>query len=408
MIQDATIRVTLYKSKTLANGEHPLMLCVTRNGKRKYIALGISCAPHLWNSEKNEPKRNHPNKLEVEAIIGKRIGELQGKALEMKITEKEITPETLVGSVQRPTGKTDVLEFFDAIIERLELQRKVGNANAYRDAKRALQAFLGKRKTLTFSEIDYSFLNRFETHLRSKGLAETSLSVYFRTLRALVNKAKKEQLLLPSQYPFAEFKVSKFDTRTRKRAISKAEVKRLEAVDVSEQPKLQLAKDVFLFSYYCQGINLTDIARLRWSNIVQDRLFYTRTKTGKDFNLKLLPPALAIVKSYRPFTGRQASDYIFPILEQDRHITPIQIDNRIHKLTGQINQGLKALGQQAGIETPLTTYVARHTYATVLKSSGVPVAVISEALGHESEAITQTYLKSFENAVIEAANEALL
>lgn len=408
MIQNATIRVLLFKSKTLANGEHPLMLCVTKDGKRKYVAIGLSCHPDLWNFQKNEPKRNHPQRLEFETIIRKRIAEVQDKALDMKMTDKEFTPESLVMMVQKPKGNGDTFAFFDEVIDQQIQQKKIGNAKVYRDTKRVLQAYLGKRKSIQLTDIDHGFLNRLESHFRSKDMADTTISLYFRTLRAVLNKARQERMIPPGHYPFAEFKVSKFDTRTRKRAITKEDVRKIEAVDVSNNLKVQLAKDIFLFSYYCQGINLTDIAYLRWNNIIQDRLLYQRAKTGKDFNLKLLEPAKRILESYRPFSGNLATNFIFPILDQGRHTTPIQIDNRIHKLTGQINRGLKEIARQAGIEVPLTTYVARHTYATVLKTSGVSIAVISEALGHNSEAITQTYLKSFENEVIEAANEFLL
>ena len=239
-------------------------------------------------------------------------------------------------------------------------------------------------------------------------MAETSLSVYFRTLRAIFNRAVKDQIVGMNHYPFRDFKISKFDTRTRKRAIDKADIQKIKAINISGKPVVQLSKDVFLFSYYCQGMNLTDLAHLRWSQIVQDRLFYVRAKTGKEFNLKLLEPARQILEYYRPFTGSKPDNYVFPILNAERHITPIQIDNRIHKMNSLINTHLKSMGRTVGIETPLTTYVARHSYATVLKTSGIPIAVISEALGHESEAITHTYLKSFENSVIEEANENLL
>ncbi len=408
MIQSATIRVLLFKSKTLANGEHPLMLCVTKNGKRKYVALGLSCHPDLWNFQKNEPKRNHPHRLEFETIIRMRIAEVQDKALDMKMADKEFSSESLMMMVQKPQGNSDVFEFFDVIIERMTLQKKVGNANIYRDTKRAMQLFLSKRKTLPFTEIDLGFLNRFETHFRMKDLAETTISVYFRTLRALYNKAIQEKLVSLAHYPFRDFKISKFDTSTRKRAITKAEIKRIEALDLAHDVKLQLAQDVFMFSYYVQGINLTDIALLRWSNLKQDRLFYIRAKTGKPYNIKIMEPAMQILERHRAFTDGHPEDYVFPILDRTRHISAVQKDNRIHKVTGEINRCLKEIGAMAGLDVPLTTYVARHTYATVLKNSGVSVAVISEALGHESEAITQTYLKSFENEVIEAANKHLL
>ena len=130
-------------------------------------------------------------------------------------------------------------------------------------------------------------------------MAETSISVYFRTLRAVFNKAIQEKIISPNHYPFWEFKISKFDTSTRKRAIAKTDVRHIEAVDASQNPKAQLAKDIFLFSYFLQGINLTDIALLRWKNVTHERLFYTRAKTGKDFNLKQLEPVQRILERYR-------------------------------------------------------------------------------------------------------------
>lgn len=408
MIQDATIRVLLYKSKVLANGEHPVMLVITKNGKRKYQALGISCHPDKWDSKKNAPKRSHPDKENIDAIIRKQIDGVHAQAMDMRVNDKEFSSESLLSAVNKPKVKTDVFAYFQEIIQRLVAQKKIGNANAYRDSLRALKAFLPKTQTLLFSDVDLIFLNRFETHLRHQDLLDTSISVYFRTLRALYNKAIQEKRVSLNHYPFRDFKISKFDTSTRKRAISKTEMKSIEALDLSLDQRLQLAQDVFLFSYYTQGINLTDIALLRWSNIKQNRLYYVRAKTGRSFNIGLMAPVMDILERYKTLTNAHPDDFVFPILDRGRHLTAVQMDNRIHKMTGCINKSLKEIATLVDLDVPLTTYVARHTYATVLKNSGVPISVISEALGHESENITQTYLKSFENEVIEMANVNLI
>ncbi len=408
MIQDATIRVTLYKSKILSNGEHPLMLVVTKDGKRKYSALGISCHADKWNFQKNEPKKNHPDKLKIETIVAKRIAELQNKALDLKLYEQAFTSDSLVSSVKKPKGKNDVFAYMDALIAEFIQKEKIGNANVYKDIKQALQRFTDKSETLPFFNVNEDFLNRWETYCRERNMAETSISVYFRTLRAVFNHAIRKKVISKGLYPFNDFKISKFETETRKRAISREDIRKIEALDVSKQFQVQLAKDVFVFSFYNQGINLIDIARLRWSQIEQDRLRYTRSKTGKRFNLKLLEPAIQILERYRALSGSNPNNYVFPILFTDRHITPIQIDNRIQALTSRINKNLKEIGKMAGIETPLTTYVARHSYATVLKMQGNSTAVISEAMGHESESVTQIYLDAFENSVIEEANKGLL
>ena len=137
-------------------------------------------------------------------------------------------------------------------------------------------------------------------------------------------------------------------------------------------------------------------------------MFYQRAKTGKFLQFKLLPPAQAIVEEYRPQSPYDQEDYIFPILNKRVHLTPTQIDNRLDEVLKRVNKGLKELAHLAGITVNLTMYVARHTYATVLKRSGVAIPVISETMGHASPDITQVYLKSFADEVIDEANEFLL
>jgi site-specific recombinase XerD len=283
----------------------------------------------------------------------------------------------------------------------------VGNANVYKDSKRSLKRFTNSLDLL-FTDIDQTFLQNYEIHLRKLGLAETSISVYFRTLRALFSKAIQEKLINLHVDPFKEFSVSKFNTATKKRAITKEEIKKIEKLEIDPASSLSESRHYFLFSYYGQGINFKDFTLLQWKNIVHNHIVYTRAKTGKIIQFKLLPPAKAIIEHYRRLTGNHPENYIFPILNRLKHVTALQIDYRVTKVIHQVNCDLKEIAHLAQIDANLTTYVARHTYATVLKKNGIPTAVISEALGHKSEFITQTYLKSFENEVVDLANECLL
>ena len=150
------------------------------------------------------------------------------------------------------------------------------------------------------------------------------------------------------------------------------------------------------------------MAFLKWSDMVDGRVFYQRAMIGKFLQFKLLAPAQAIVDYYRPKTTYAGEDYIFPILNKQVHISPLQIDRRLKTVLAQVNRGLKELASLAGITVHLTMYVARHTDAPVLKRSGVAIPVISEAMGHATPDITRVYLKSFADEVIDAANEFLL
>ena len=197
--------------------------------------------------------------------------------------------------------------------------------------------------------------------------------------------------------------------KTRKRAIDKDDIQRLIDLEITEGHKTEyqrLARDLFLFSYFTAGMNFGDIARLRYKDIVKGRVNYSRHKTQKLLSFQLVPNAMQILEKYG--TAGHGEDYIFPILNRHEHTTPQQIFNRLHKVLRKINRELKVLGEMIGLEMPLTTYVARHTYATVLKRSGVSVALISESLGHSDLSTTQIYLDSFENSQIDAAMAHLL
>ena len=169
--------------------------------------------------------------------------------------------------------------------------------------------------------------------------------------------------------------------------------------DNRESYSLSFARDLFLFSYYSAGINFTDIATLRPSNIHDGVIQYHRHKTGKELRFPLTMQNVAILKKYLSTDG---NEYIFPILDSRRHKSSQQIFNRIHKVLVAVNKNLETLGKMAGIDK-LTTYVARHTYATVMKRSGVNIAIISETMGHSDIKTTQIYLDSFEDTQIAEA-----
>ncbi|WP_421827103.1 site-specific integrase [Larkinella sp.] len=415
------VKVILYTSKTLSDGSHPLMLRITKDRKRSYKSTGESCQLKYWDKEKEAPRRNHPEQDRLLKLIRKWEGTYSDMANTLRDKGQVVTSEGLIEHVTETITKsrTDIklLAYLESIYQELLTAKKVGNANVYRDTKRVLSNYL-KKKDCLLSAVNFAFLNRFETYMRSLDCADTTLSVYFRTLRAAYNRAIGEKLIGEEHYPFRrranerdKFSIAKFDTRTRKRAIGKDDIRLIEAVEVNTS-RLFLAKHLFLFSYYCGGINFVDMAMLKWKDLHTGasgtrRMHYVRQKTGGLFNLKLSPASEAIIEYYKPFTHANAESYVFPILNRERHITSVQIDNRLHKITGQVNKDLKEIGRLAGIETPLTTYVARHSFATALKNSGVHTAIISEAMGHQTEAITQTYLAEFENELIDEAYENL-
>jgi site-specific recombinase XerD len=170
--------------------------------------------------------------------------------------------------------------------------------------------------------------------------------------------------------------------------------------------KARLAHDVFSFSYYCGGISLVDVANLTPDNIIDGRLIYERQKTHGMINLVMLDEAKTVIERYATYQKR--AGYLFPILDSRVHITPMQKFNRVRKLCHQINKELHNLATELGIKEDVTTYVARHSFATVLKKSGVNIGIISQALGHQDIKTTQIYLSKFDNEQVDSAMNNLL
>ena len=398
---DATISVVCYKSKTLSNGEHPLMLRISKDGKKKYQSLGISVNPKFWDFQKNKPKPKCPNLEYLQKIILDKKLELQKKMLEIKSDQKEYSAATLIEANEKLLVAKTVDCFYKEIIAQCEINNKCGNRLVYLNSYNSLKRFTNGKLEIPFNTINVAWLEKYEKWLRSNGNKETTISLMFRTLRSTYNKAIKERCAHLSDYPFQEYKISKFDTSTQKRAIAKTDMLKFTETSqpIGQKKYVELSKDIFIFSYLCGGINFTDIANLTQENIVNGRLHYIRQKTGKLIKIGIPQEAMQIIKKYTD----ESNGYLFPILNVKVHKTALQKQNRIHKIRGKVNDILKTLGKRLGIEANITTYVARHSFASVLKKSGVNIALISEALGHSDLATTQIYLDSFDNEQVDEA-----
>lgn len=425
----ATVKIYYKVSKTLADGSHPFQIRITKNRKQVFRSTGLSLHPKYWNPEKGEIRRSYPEPKREQLITQLRAWEdkYREAADTLSIADEQhdadaVLAKAIVG--RKAKRRVMLLAYVEELASAMCAAGQIGNAGVYRDLRNQLLKFITARYQATdlpFDQVNGGFCTEWENALRTSGVEDITLSLRFRTLRAVLNKAIAGGDMKAEHYPFArtvadrqKFSIGKFDVSTTKRAVSRDAIRLLEAL-TPETERLMLAKDVFLFSFYCGGINFVDLAQLRWRDLSGDgptvplqRLHYIRQKTGGKFSLKLLAPAVAIVTAYQPLTRATVDSYVFPILDPARHQTLTQIKNRLHKVLGQVNKDLKELAKVAGIDAPLTTYVARHSFATSLKQGGVAMGVISQAMGHKSEAVTAIYLDSFASETMDAAFDALL
>lgn len=409
---NTSISVVLYKSKQLSNGTFPLMIRLTKNRKTKYINLKIHLLPEHWDFEKCKPKRNCPNREQIEKLIRRKVEELHNQVMTFKADEKEYTLHTLIDRTSRASSRVTVGEYLNSYISKLQTAGRIGNADTFIHLRTALAKCFGSLD-FYFGELDASRLKELENWFRqTANLSANSIGIRFRSLRALYNQAIEDGIAKQDSYPFDSFKVSQFKENTAKRALTKEQIRLIIELDVRlltkyPTPFMQLSKDLFLFSYLGCGINLTDMLHLRYRDVFDGRVTYHRQKTGKLISFHLQPMAMNILRRYFK-DSHSPDDYIFPVLKRKVHVTATQQYGRVKRVTRRINRYLKAIGEHLDLPIPLTTYVARHSYATVLKRSGVSTSIISESLGHSSEKITQIYLDSFENSQIDEAMKNLL
>ncbi|MBV4197991.1 site-specific integrase [Alistipes putredinis] len=401
------IKVVLRTGKINKQGQSPLMLRFTHDRTTKFVALGLSVEPHYWDKDTELVLPTCPERITLQSQIDRTLAGYHKKIQRLEALDIPVNFETLFDAKPACSVGITIEDGFKAEIERLESLGKINSATKHKYALQVLDGY--KPTTMALEAIDLDYLKGLELYLRQRGNKDNSIATRFAIFKAIYNKAVKEGKVAVKQNPFSIYQVGSLWAKTRKRAIDKDDIQRLIDLEITEGHTTEyrrLAKDLFLFSYFTAGMNFGDIARLRYKDILRGRVNYSRHKTQKLLSFQLVPMALQILEKYG--TAGHGEDYIFPILNRHEHTSPQQIFNRLHKVLRKVNRELKVLGEMIGLGMPLTTYVARHTYATVLKRSGVSVALISESLGHSDLSTTQIYLDSFENSQIDAAMQHLL
>ena len=402
-----SINAVIRKDKINRGNCAPINLRLTLKSKSRYISTGVTLPLDTWDADKQQISPDYPNAGELQFKIESLRIEYEKKIKRLQALDMEVNFDTLFETNGRKAGVT-IEDGFKAEIERLEALGKYNSAAKHKSALIALNAYKSTNTALEAVDLDY--LKGFELYLRKRDNKDNSIATRFAIFKAIYNKAVKEGRIVVKQNPFILFKVGSLWAKTRKRAIGNEDIQRLSDLEIPYNYRSgykQLAKDLFLFSYFTAGMNFNDIARLRHKDIINGRVCYSRHKTQKLLSCKLSEQAQAIVERSGK-SDHDPEDYVFPIFDRKVHTTEQQKFNRIVKSLRKVNSALKEIGEEIGLQFPLTTYVARHTFATVLKRSGVNIAIISESLGHSDLSTTQIYLDSFENSQIDAAMQHLL
>lgn len=305
---------------------------------------------------------------------------------------------------QRDTGLNGVdsggvtfFSFMQGIIDGMEREGKSRTAENYQAALGSLRKFMDGGDFAP-CELTKEMLSGYETWLVRMDTARNTLSLYMRILRAVYNRAVIEGLTIDRQ-PFRSVYTGM--EKTEKRAVDSSEIKRVKLLRLGRGTPEELARDVFMLSFYFRGMSFIDMAFLRKTDLSDGVLTYHRRKTGQKLCISWENCMRRIVSKH---PVKSDSPYLLPLIDPSAGDEYTQYRNMQKK----INRHLKVIGRMADLSLPLTMYVSRHSWASIAKSRNIPIDVISEGMGHESESTTRIYLASFDNSRIDRANRIVI
>ena len=281
-------------------------------------------------------------------------------------------------------------------IARLKRLGKIRTSETYMAALRSFSGFMNDKAVL-FDQLNADLIAEYEAYLKGRGNSPNTVSFYMRILKAVYNRAVEDGLT-EQQYPFKS--VYTGVEKTMKRALSLNDIRRIKGVDLSLKPSLDYACDMFLFCFYTRGMSFIDMAYLRKKDLQNGTLSYRRRKTGQQLFIKWEKCMQDILDKY-PINE---TEYLLPIITKQDEDYRKQYANKLH----HVNYLLKKIGKLLDLPIPLTMYVGRHSWASIAKSRNVPVSVISEGMGHDSENTTRIYLASLDTTVVDKANKKIL
>ncbi len=386
------------------NERFPLKLRITYKGERRYYATGHDASDEEWTTINSADSKGKLRKIrsaivEIEDNAEKCCAEIvpfSFKQFEYIFFDQKIQFESVESA-------------FTTYINQLTSNDQVGSAAAYRTAMNGLLKY---KSNLKFSDVTPEFLQDFENWMVHRGKSITTVGIYLRQLRSIINIAKEKGIVRPQNYPFGRRKYVIPGGRNMKKALSISQIKQIFEYPASPGTGMDKARDFWVLSYLCNGINMMDLVQLQWRDLTNTAITFIREKTKR--TNKANPVTITVprneyinriiskwgVKSF------QTTDYVFGIIARNDSAEIIR--KKAKQFTHVTNDWMKRMGVELGFDVKLTTYVARHSFATILVRSGAPMKLASQSLGHVNLSTTERYFAGFDLEAQAEFNKALV
>lgn len=397
----SSVKVKLRPS-AVKGAEGALYYQVIHQRTVRQIPSGYKVLPSEWDCAASRivrPAHSTEERKRYLAIVERHVAEntsrLRRIIMQLERSGKAYTIDRVVELYHSPANSCSFLSYGKELIEELETAGKRRTAETYRTSLNSFARFREGYGDVLLDDMDTRLMTAYESWLKGHGLCPNSTSYYMRNLRAMYNRAVELELT-EQQNPFKH--VYTGIGKTVKRAVSLKCIRQIRDLHLTRY--MDFARDIFMFSFYTRGMSFVDIAYLKKSDLRNGILSYRRKKTNQQLFIKWEKPMQAIVDKY----DTSGTPYLLPIIKKTSTDDRKQYRSAEHR----VNSNLKKIGAMLGLPIPLTTYVARHGWASIAKSKNIPISTISEAMGHDSEETTRIYLASLDTSVVDKANRLIL
>ncbi|WP_303012939.1 site-specific integrase [uncultured Bacteroides sp.] len=398
----ATIKLK-FRASSVEMKEGTLFYQVIHNRVARQIRTSYKVYQSEWDNLRSEivlPPGIGENRrlylLSVQTALANDMSRLRGIITWLEHTCVFYTADKVVELYTTQADCAGFISFTRNLIGQLRQIGKTRTAETYTTTLNSFMRFMNG-KDISLNEVDSGFMVEYETWLKSTGVCPNTTSFYIRNLRAIYNRAVEKEMVI-QRNPFKH--VYTGIDKTVKRAVSLRVIRRIRDLDLSSNPSMDLARNLFMFSFYTRGMSFIDMAFLKKKDLRNGILSYRRQKTGQQLFIKWEKPMQEIVDKY----DTAGTPYLLPIIQDPAKDERRQYKNAAHL----VNSHLKRIGKRLGLNIPLTTYVARHGWASIAQSKNIPISIISKAMGHDSEGTTRIYLASLDTSIVDKANSIIL
>lgn len=386
----STVKIVLRTSKKRISGEAPLYLRITNNRKTSFISLKRYVLPKNWDENTQRVKSGHPNSVRLNQLLLKKQEEAYDKLNEVEINEGKVSADRIKHVI---SGKGDIgfIKFAEIHLARLYAQKRMGTYDKRKAVVSKIKQFQ-KNKDLSLPEVTVRWLQSFEDYLLiERKNAPNTIYSNLKVIKTIINNAIQQELLPYEKSPFRQYKLKW--TKTKVEFLEEEEIRALEVLSMKKGSVLKMHRDMFLFAFNCGGLRISDMLKLKWKNFNGTYITVYTKKTTDPLRIKLTSTAQKILEEYRSENSGN-DDYIFPCIKTGTDMDdPVIQFKTISSKTAQINTNLKKIADLAGIDKPLRTHIARHSFGTIALQREIPIEVVSKLMTHSNVKQTQVYAK---------------